>query len=92
MGLDGLNPLEVKAGMEPEKLKKEFGSRLLFHGGTNAALWHRPEVILPQIEKLVPMMMQSGGYIFASDHSIPAAVSLKDFEQIIQTYKRVGTY
>ena len=60
--------------------------------GTNAAQWHRPEIILPQIEKLVPMMMQSGGYIFASDHSIPAAVSLKDFEQIIQTYKRVGTY
>ena len=80
MGLDGLNPLEVKAGMQPETLKREFGDRLLFHGGTNAALWHKPEIILPQIRDLVPKMMQNGGYIFASDHSIPSEVSLKAFE------------
>ncbi len=92
MGLDGLNPLEVKAGMDPLKLKKEFGDRLLFHGGTNAAQWHRPEIILPQIRELVPQMMQNGGYIFASDHSIPDTVSLSDFTHIIETYKEVGTY
>ena len=92
MGLDGLNPMEVKAGMQPEKLKREFGDRMLFHGGTNAAVWHKPEEILPQIRELVPIMMKNGGYVFASDHSIPAQVSLKDFTEIIRTYKEVGTY
>lgn len=92
MGLDGLNPLEVKAGMEPLKLKKEFGDRLLFHGGTNAAKWHKLDVIIPEIRVLVPQMMENGGYIFASDHSIPPEVSFEDFKTIIETYKEVGSY
>ncbi|MBQ3669706.1 MAG: hypothetical protein II920_10835 [Clostridia bacterium] len=92
MGLDGLNPMEVKAGMDPLRLKKEFGGSMLFHGGTNAAKWHKPEVILPEIRHLVPQMMQNGGYIFASDHSIPPEVSFEDFRAIIETYKEVGTY
>ncbi|MCR4622743.1 MAG: hypothetical protein K5663_11755 [Clostridiales bacterium] len=92
MGLDGLNPLEVKAGMQPEELKRRYGDRLLFHGGTNAARWHELDVILPQIRELVPRMMENGGYVFSSDHSIPAQVSLKAFTEIIKTYKEVGTY
>ncbi|MCX6377401.1 MAG: hypothetical protein NTU88_15425, partial [Armatimonadetes bacterium] len=35
MGLDALNPLEVKAGMDPVALKKKFGDRLVLHGGIN---------------------------------------------------------
>ncbi|MBR6498925.1 MAG: hypothetical protein IKT23_04475 [Clostridia bacterium] len=92
MGLDGLNPMEVKAGMQPEKLKREYGDKLLFHGGTNAAVWHKPEIILPQIRELIPVMKENGGYVFASDHSIPSQVSLIDFTEIIRTYKEVGTY
>ncbi len=92
MGLDGLNPLEVKAGMNPIKLKRELGDRLLFHGGTNAAKWHKRDVILPEIRKLVPEMMKDGGYIFASDHSIPPEVSFEDFKAIIETYYEVGKY
>ncbi len=92
MGLDALNPLEVKAGMDPIKLKKEFGTQLLFHGGTNAAKWHELDVILPQIRELVPQMMENGGYIFASDHSIPSQVSFSNFKAIIETYMEVGKY
>jgi len=33
MGLDALNPLEVKAGMDPLQLKQQFGRELVFHGG-----------------------------------------------------------
>ncbi|HEX3000143.1 MAG TPA: uroporphyrinogen decarboxylase family protein, partial [Armatimonadota bacterium] len=36
IGLDALNPLEVKAGMDPIALKREYGDRLVFHGGINA--------------------------------------------------------
>ena len=92
MGLDGLNPLEVKAGMKPEQLKKEFGDRLLFHGGFNVVEWDKPEIILPEIERLVPILKENGGYIFASDHSIPPHVSFRDFSDIIAAVKRVGSY
>ncbi len=39
IGMDALNPLEVKAGMDPLALKREFGDRLVLHGGINAVLW-----------------------------------------------------
>ena len=37
-GMDALNPLEIKAGMDPLQLKKEYGDRLVLHGGINAVL------------------------------------------------------
>jgi uroporphyrinogen decarboxylase len=39
IGLDALNPLEVKAGMDAPKLKREYGDKLVLHGGVNAVLW-----------------------------------------------------
>ena len=92
MGLDGLNPLEVKAGMDPLYLKKTYGDKLLFHGGINAANWGKRAVITKEIETYVPMLKEKGGYIFASDHSIPDYVSFEDFKNIIETVKRVGSY
>ncbi len=92
MGLDGLHPLEGKAGMKPEELKRRFGDKLLFHGGFNVVEWDKPEIILPEIERLVPIMKENGGYIFASDHSIPPHVSFEDFTRIIEAVKRVGAY
>ncbi len=92
IGLDGLNPLEVKAGMDVPGLKRRFGEKLLFHGGINAVLWDKPELIKQQIAQTVPVMKQNGGYIFASDHSIPESVSLEDFAAIIKEVKQVGKY
>lgn len=92
MGLDGLNPLEVKAGMDPIALKREFGDRLLFHGGINAVNWDKTDVILAEIERVIPVMKENGGYIFASDHSIPPHVSFENFTQIIRKIKEVGSY
>ncbi len=92
IGIDALNPLEVKAGMNPTELKRKYGQKLVFHGGVNAVLWDKPEEIKAEIEKTVPVMKENGGYIFASDHSIPPSVSLKDFTDIIESVKRLGAY
>ena len=37
-------------------------------------------------------MKENGGYIFASDHSIPNSVSLENMQSIINTVKEVGKY
>lgn len=92
IGMDGLNPLEVKAGMNPVELKAKYGDKLVFHGGINAVLWNQPEKIIAEINRVVPAMKQHGGYIFASDHSIPDTVSLKEFELIINAAKTAGSY
>lgn len=92
IGIDALNPLEVKAGMKPTELKATYGDKLVFHGGINAVLWDHPEQITEEMERVIPVMKENGGYIFASDHSIPDSVSLQDFTHIVETYKRLAKY
>ncbi|MBN2046871.1 MAG: hypothetical protein JW750_03410 [Anaerolineaceae bacterium] len=92
IGLDALNPLEVKAGMDPVALKKQFGDDLVLHGGINAVLWDQPEKIKAEMETVVPVLKENGGYIFSSDHSVPSSVSLEDFRHIIELAKQLGSY
>ncbi len=92
IGIDCLNPLEVKAGMEPLTLKEKYGGKLTLHGGINAVLWDDRDAIVSAIEQTVPVLKQNGGYIFSSDHSIPNAVSLENMTAIIEAVKRAGKY
>ena len=92
IGLDGLNPLEVKAGMDPVALKKEFGKTLLLHGGNNLVLWDDAEAATAEIRRLLPILKESGGYIFSSDHSVPDSVSLENFRIITDLAKELGRY
>ncbi len=92
IGLDAINPLEVKAGMKPLEIKKKYGDRLVLHGGVNAVLWDNLDAILAEIKATLPALKESGGYIFASDHSIPNSVSLENFRQIIGLVKELGKY
>ena len=91
-GVDALNPLEVKAGMDPIYLKQKYGDRLVLHGGINAVLWPELDRIIEEIDRVVPVLKENGGYIFSSDHSIPNNVSLENFRDIVNEVKRVGSY
>jgi uroporphyrinogen decarboxylase len=92
MGLDGLNPLEVKAGLDPLAVKREFGDRLLLHGGFNALDWYDVDKLEASVRKNIPVLMENGGYIFSTDHSTPSNVSLEDFRRIVKLVKEVGRY
>lgn len=92
MGLDALNPLEVKAGMNPAYLKKTYGDKLVLHGGLNAMLWDNIDQIEAEIRRLLPTLKQNGGYLFQEDHSIPDSVSLEDYRRILKLAKELGKY
>jgi uroporphyrinogen decarboxylase len=92
MGLDALNPLEVKAGMDAVALKKKFGDKLALHGGINAVLWDQADDIIAEMEQIIPVLKENGGYIFSSDHSVPDTVSLESFRRIIEAARRLGSY
>ncbi len=91
-GVDALNPLEVKAGMDVFEIKRKYGDRLVLHGGINAVKWSDADAILAEIDEKVPVLKQNGGFIFSSDHSIPNAVSLENMKRIVAEVKRVGRY
>ena len=91
-GIDALNPLEVKAGMDAPLLKQKYGDRLVLHGGINAVLWDDADAVIAEIDRVVPILKENGGYIFSSDHSIPNTVTLENFRKIVQEVKRIGAY
>lgn len=90
--IDALNPLEIKAGMDVVKIKREYGEKIVLHGGMDASKIGKEELIMPIIEEYVPILKQNGGYIFASDHSIPNDVSLTTYKKIIDVVKNIGRF
>jgi len=91
-GVEMLNPLEIKAGMDPQRLKSTWGDTLAFHGGINAQLWDDIDRVKAEMERIIPLMKEGGGYIFASDHSIPNSVSLQNMREIAALAHKLGKY
>ena len=82
MGVDLLNPVQADAkGMEPEKLKAEFGDRLCFHGGIDIIkTLPRGTVddVRNEVAERIRVLGESGGYIMASSHHIQSDTPLEN--------------
>ncbi len=88
-GIDYLYPFEVQCGMDVNRVRKEFGKDLRIVGGVNKrALIYGPESIDAEIERVRPLMEQ-GGYIPMTDHSIPPDVAFKDYQYYIKRMTEV---
>lgn len=92
LGLDALNPMEVKAGVDPLVYKKAFGDRLVLRGGNDARTWESWPTAEAAIRRTLPTMIRGGGYVFASDHSIPDSTALDTYKNIVALVKDIGRY
>ena len=92
IGVDCLNPIEVKAGMDPIRIKRNYGDKLAMRGGINAVLWPDKDAIIEELERVLPVLKENSGYFFSSDHSIPNSVSFENFKAISETVHRLGKY
>jgi hypothetical protein len=93
IGLDGYNPLEVKAGLDAVSLKKEFGDQLAFCGNNNIQSWESDDCDLVRQETLRKLnAAKRGGYIFMSDHSVSSGVSGKMYDFIVKLVREYGQY
>jgi len=93
-GLDCLQPLEVKAGMDLVELKREFGRDLAFMGGIDVRAMADPDpaVIEREIATKVPVAKVGGGFIYHSDHSVPNNVSLAQYRRVLELVRQYGQY
>ena len=78
--------------MDPLAIKKQYGDRLVLHGGINAVLWDDMAAIEAEMRRVLPELKKGGGYIFSSDHSVPSSVSLAGFWHIVELAKQLGRY
>ncbi|MCL2158577.1 MAG: hypothetical protein FWH48_04140 [Oscillospiraceae bacterium] len=93
-GFDVLNPLEVKAGMDIYQIKKDYGDRLTLWGGINVKTISGGDLgkLRDEIKDKVTFAKQGGGYIFASDHSIPENVPLETYKKMVEWGIEYGSY
>ena len=97
MGVDILNPVQTSArGMDPQRLKREFGDRLVFWGASldcQATLpFGSPDNVAREVEQHIRALAPRGGYVFAPVHNIQAGVPPENLVAMFDTALRAGRY
>ena len=76
-GMDCLQAMEVKAGMDMPRLAKRYGGRLAFCGNLDIRIVagnDRRQIDAELERKILPVLEAGSGFIVHSDHSIPPEV------------------
>jgi len=82
-GVQVLNPVQVRAGLQVEELRRKYRGRLAFYGGIDVAKMSGPEDALDEHIRSTVSSWRDGGYIFHSDHSVPPQVSLDRYRWLL---------
>jgi len=96
-GADILNPVQIGAkDMDPEKLKKEYGDKVVFWGGgidTQKTLPQgTPEEVRQQVCQLMDIFKPGGGYVFNTVHNIQADVPGRNIHALWEAAKEFAPY
>ena len=92
-GADILNPIQPGAkDMEPDKLKRAYGDRIVFHGGIDTQ--HllpegTPEEVAAGVRGVLDAMGPDGGYILSAAHNIQSDVPPENIAAIFIEGKRL---
>jgi uroporphyrinogen decarboxylase len=88
-GCDILNPVQISAkGMDPLRLKREFGDKLCFWGGgcdTQTVLpFGTPEEVYEQTCRNIEIFAPGSGFVFTQVHNIQAGVPVENILAMFQ--------
>jgi uroporphyrinogen decarboxylase len=91
-GCDILNPVQISArGMDPRRLKQEFGDRLCFWGGgcdTQSVLpFGTPDDVYAHTRENIEIFAPGSGFVFTQVHNIQAGVPS---DNILAMYQAVN--
>lgn len=74
LGVDILNPIQPAAvGMEPDALKRDFGSKLCFHGGIDIQYLlplETADAVRSGARRRIETLCMGGGYILSPSHNL----------------------
>jgi len=90
MGVDILNPVQTTAtGMDPVKLKREFGDRIVFWGGScdcqHTLAFGTPDQVAREVREAIRVFAPGGGYVLAPVHNIQANVPPENVVALFDT-------
>ncbi|MCL2831628.1 MAG: hypothetical protein FWD78_00525 [Treponema sp.] len=93
-GIDCLQAIEIKSGMDLVRIYKQYGDRLSFIGGIDARVLCNNDraAIDRELEEKIPIVKQNYGYMLHSDHSIPNSVKYETYRYLIDKGLSLGIF
>ncbi len=96
IGMEVLNPIQVTArGMDPVKLKNNYGGRLAFCGGVDQRQvlpTGKPADVEAEVRRRISEMGQGGGYVLAPTHDIQSDTPVENVLAVFEATMRWGVY
>jgi len=92
-GVQVLQPLEAKAGLDVRELKREYGRDLAFMGNIDVRKMSASRAELEEeVRTKLEVAKRGGGYIYHSDHSVPPTVSFANYVYLMELLHTYGRY
>jgi uroporphyrinogen decarboxylase len=90
-GMDCLQAMEVKAGMDLLKIQQKYGEHIALMGGLDVRVLETNDLakVDALIETKVKPALEYGGYIIYSDHSIPQSVEYDTYKYFLESARRL---
>ena len=96
-GIDILNPVQTSAAnMDPARLKKEFGGKIVFWGGgcdtQNVLGGATPDEVREHVRQRLEIWAPGGGYVFTQVHNIQRNVPTDNVIALLDAAREFGVY
>jgi uroporphyrinogen decarboxylase len=93
-GIDALQAIEIKAGMDLLKVYKDYGDVLSLLGGLDVRVLYSNDknAVAKMLDDIIPVVKQGFGYCLFSDHSIPNTVEYETYKFFLERGLELGKY
>ena len=93
-GIDCLQAMEVKAGMDLLRIYRNFGEKIALMGGLDVRPVANNDLpgISRELESKIPIVKQHNGFILHTDHSIPESAEYESYRYFLETGLELGRY
>ena len=88
-GVEGFGPIERAAGLDPLTLREKYGKTFFMIGGIDKrVLKEGRKQIDREIYRVLPPLLEQGGFIPTVDHSVPPDIPLSNFEYYLSVKRK----
>lgn len=94
-GIDAINNIQVRAGMDLASAKARIGDRVAIMGNVDATVimcQDDQSLIADEIKKVIDIAGQDGGLIIATDHSFHEGIPAKNVHYFLEKARELGTF
>jgi uroporphyrinogen decarboxylase len=94
MGIDVVHPLEPVAGMDPARIKQDYGESISFLGGVDIshAMPGTIKDVRADVDRCIRDLAPGGGYVLAPCNHLQADVPAENVIELYRYANKVGNY